>query len=89
MTSVEGQPRDYGRGTPSGRVPVQNEATNSRRGGKPPGSVTWDEHVEAWTEYHRQHWGQDADTIALRGGFGFWELTDLLGHALETWEPRP
>lgn len=70
------------------RAPIQGEATNCRRGAKPHGTVTWTEHVQAWTEYHRHYHEQDAETIARRGGFGYWEITDLLGHEPTTWAPR-
>jgi sterol desaturase/sphingolipid hydroxylase (fatty acid hydroxylase superfamily) len=80
--------RDFGRGTPPGRAPVQGEATNDRRGYRPPGHVAWDEHVLAWKEYHRHHHEQDAGRIAERGGFGFWEMADLLGHEPRTWRAR-
>lgn len=80
--------RDFGRGCPPGRVPIQDEDRQARRGPKPQGHVSWEEHLEAWTEYHRHHDQQDADTIARRGGFGYWEITDLLGREPTTWEPR-
>lgn len=32
--------------------------------------------------------GQSAERLAERGGFGYWELTDLLGHEPKTWQPR-
>src|SRR5690348_11954623 len=69
------------------RARVQGEATNCRRGHKPYGTVAWAEHVEAWEAYHRMHWQQDAETIHGRGGFSYWEMTDLLGREPATWEP--
>ena len=71
------------------RALVQGEATNDPKGYKPRGTVAWVEHVEAWEAYHRQHDGQSAERIHERGGFGYWEITDLLGHEPTTWEPRP
>lgn len=55
----------------------------------PEGTVSWDEHVEAWQEYDKR-WrsGQSAERIAERGGFCWGELRDFLGHAPKTWEPR-
>jgi hypothetical protein len=48
--------------------------------------VAWSEHEEAWREYHRQcHNDQDAETIAQRGGFGYKEITTLLGREPTTW----
>ena len=64
------------------RAPVQASD------GKPAGSVSWDEHVEAWTEYHRHHPLQSAERIAERGGFGWEELRMFLGRAPATWRPR-
>lgn len=77
------------RGYVNGRAPIQGEASNCRRGPKPRGSVTVEEHEMAWVEYHRQYSQQSARTIADRGGFGYWEITDLLGHEPKTWEPTP
>lgn len=55
--------------------------------GPPYGTISWAEHEEAWVAYHRRHTGQDALTIATRGGFGLWELCDQLGRAPQTWAP--
>lgn len=55
--------------------------------GSPHGTVAWSEHVEAWEAYHRHHSGQDAETIAARGGFGLLELTRQLGRLPATWRP--
>lgn len=51
------------------------------------GSVSWAEHVEAWEDYAR-HYGreQTAERLAERGGFGYAEITEHLGHAPTTWE---
>jgi hypothetical protein len=53
------------------------------------GSITWAEHEEAWADYAKRYGrDQDAETIATRGGFGYSELVDHLGHPPRTWEPR-
>lgn len=58
---------------------------NTRR----PGTITWSEHLEAWEHYARR-FGRDqsAERLAERGGFGWAELVELLGHEPRTWEPR-
>lgn len=79
-----------GHGTPeptTERAPVQSGA------GKPAGSISWAEHVEAWEKYGRKHW-QSAERIAERGGFGYNELLTYLGREPSTWlaghiPPRP
>jgi hypothetical protein len=54
--------------------------------GREPGTVAWAEHEQAWRTYAaRGHGGQSAERIAQRGGFGYAELVDLLGHAPTTW----
>lgn len=79
------------------RVPVQGDGlwhlpeyrhSEDGRRTKRPGTITWTEHVEIWEAYHKRWSGQDAETIARRGGFSYWEAADLLGHELTTWEPR-
>lgn len=68
------------------RAPVQGDY---KRGGRPPGTVLWGEHVEAWNEYAKRHGTQQsAQRIAERGGFGYDELTELLGHPPCTWKRR-
>ena len=55
-----------------------------------PGSVSWEEHEEAWRGYERRFPGsardQDAEMIARRGGFGYLEMTEYMGHEPRTWE---
>lgn len=70
------------------RAPVQGEHRGCKEGAKPYGSVDWSEHLEAWTVYNRRHYGQSAERIAERGGFSYWEITELLGREPNTWEPR-
>ena len=65
------------------RAPVQG--TPKKRG---PGTIAWDEHVLAWSAYAvRYGRDQSAERIAERGGFGYAELTSLLGHEPKTWAP--
>jgi hypothetical protein len=54
--------------------------------GRYPGTVAWSEHEEAWAQYARDgHGGQSAQRIHDRGGYGYSEITKLLGHAPKTW----
>ena len=56
--------------------------------GKGRGTVAWAEHLEAFaatTVVYGHRLG--AEGIAERGGFGYYELLDLLGHDPKTWEP--
>lgn len=72
------------------RAPVQRDGYRTRNlVYKPPGSVLWAEHCEGWKQYARR-FGEDqsAERIAERGGFGYYELTEYLGHNPTTWEPR-
>jgi hypothetical protein len=71
------------------RAPVQAaHCYRTRRLMHGPGTVEWHEHIEAWCEYARRFGcSQTPDRIAERGGFGYVELTDLLGHEPVTWRP--
>jgi hypothetical protein len=71
------------------RAPVQGDrAIPIGTPGREPGTISWAEHEQAWLTYAaRGHGGQSAKRIAERGGFGYLELVDLLGHAPKTWEP--
>jgi hypothetical protein len=67
------------------RAPVQA----NRELKKPPGTIAWSEHVEAWEGYARRYGtGQSAERIAERCGFCFGELVEFLGREPSTWEPR-
>lgn len=71
------------------RAPVQGSRSD-RHGGelKASGSVSWAEHLEAYAAYSAKYGSsQSADRIAERAGFGYWEMTDLLGHEPTTWLP--
>jgi hypothetical protein len=81
--------------SPHDRVPVQGEGSwwlsqrDPRRvGAKCPGSIEWWEHVEAWKGYDKLYPGQPAHVVAGRGGFGWLELIDFLGHEPTTWRDR-
>lgn len=65
------------------RAPVQGD-----RGVIGRGTVSWDEHCEAWREYAKKYGSyQSAERIAERAGFSYGELVMFLGHASKTWEP--
>lgn len=74
------------------RAPVQGRHLIPRmRTGAPGeayGTVSWTEHEEAWRAYAKRYGtDQSAERIAERRGFGYAELTELLGHAPTTWRP--
>lgn len=79
------------------RVPVQGwgnahlpESHPARaKEAKPPGTITWEEHLEVWEAYAKRYGeGQSAERLAERGGFGYMEATSLLMKELRTWRPR-
>lgn len=56
---------------------------------KPKGTIAWAEHLEVYEKYAARYGHQQsAGRLAERGGFGYWEATDLLGHEPTTWEAR-
>lgn len=66
------------------RVPVQGD---SRRDGRPEGTIAWTEHQAAYVEYARRFGTyQSAERIAERGGFSRQELFEFLGHEPTTFE---
>lgn len=69
------------------RAPVQGVL----RGGRwvhLPGTVAWEEHERAYLVYAARYGtGQSAQRIAERSGFGYDEITQLLGHPPTTWRP--
>jgi len=71
------------------RAPVQgNRRIKRGEPGHEPGTVTWEDHERAWHNYAKRYGrDQSAERISERGGFGYLELTDHLGHAPTTWEP--
>jgi hypothetical protein len=72
------------------RAPVQGEFDCVPSQRKPYGTVDWAEHQEAWAVYNRRYPGNDqsAQCIAQRGGFGYREITEFLGHEPRTWRVR-
>lgn len=56
--------------------------------GDVPGTISWEEHEEAWRAYDKK-WrsGQSAERIAARGGFGYDEVLEFLGRRPATWKP--
>jgi len=69
------------------RAPIQGDYRLPRGApGRSRGSVTWDEHEEAYAAYAKRHGaGQSSERLAERGGFGYEEIARLLGHAPTTW----
>ena len=71
------------------RAPVQADSYKGRPDYCPPGSITWEEHVEVWMAYAKKYGnGQSAERMAERCGFGKTEAENLLGRPLRTWESR-
>lgn len=67
----------------SRRAPVQGKPRE-----RAPGTISWREHLEAYASYAAQFGtSQSAERLAERGGFGYEELTNLLGHEPTTWVP--
>jgi hypothetical protein len=74
--------------TDTRRAPVQSEWHKCRMV-RPSGTVSWPEHQQAWQEYNKRWRGhQSAERIAERGGFGYAEITSLLGREPTTWQER-
>lgn len=73
------------------RAPVQGETHRASGAYQPrgPGTIAWEERELAWSTYAGRYGrGQSAERIAERGGFGYHELTDLLGREPTTWAPE-
>lgn len=76
------------------RAPVQGEGDwyfgkgppNLKPTDKPPGTIAWSEHEEAWRGYAKRYSGQTAKRIAERGGFYYGELIEFLGREPTTWK---
>ena len=66
------------------RAPVQGDYRV-----RPAGTVAWWEHLEAYTAYAARYGkSQSAERLAERAGFGYQEMTTLLGHEPTTWSVR-
>lgn len=73
---------------PERRAPLQGDGYG-RLQTKPPGTISWAEHLEIYEAYaKRDGRDQSAERIAERGGFGWSECVLLLGREPKTWEPR-
>lgn len=69
------------------RAVVQGEHHPTKR--RKPGTVAMWEYLQAYQVYAARCGGyQSAERILERGGFGYSELTSLLGHEPKSWEPR-
>lgn len=76
------------------RAPVQRDCPNHKPGvyckhtADAPehhaGTISWPEYLEAHAIYAKRH-DQSAERIAKRGGWGYAEVTKLLGHPPTTW----
>lgn len=76
------------------RAPVQGSyagETHRRKPGEPghgDGTISWAEHMLAYASYANECGrSQSAETLAQRGGFGWFELVRYLGRDPQTWEP--
>lgn len=68
------------------RAPVQADS----QAGTGPGSISWAEHLEAWSKYAARYGtAQSPDRIAERAGFSFGEIKEYLGRDPSTWRPGP
>lgn len=66
------------------RAPVQA----SREAKKGPGTITWEEHLLAYSSYAAKYGtSQSAERLSERGGFCYSELIMFLGREPETWRP--
>ena len=58
--------------------------------GTGPGSISWREHLEAWSKYAALYGtSQSPERIAERQGFSYNEITKYLGREPTTWRPGP
>lgn len=70
------------------RAPVQRSYPKDGDIGHGPGTISWAEHLLAWSGYDAAYRsGQTAERMAERGGFSYGELEMFLGRKPETWEP--
>ena len=74
---------------PERRAPVQEGDVGHGRDRKPPGTITWAEHLEVFEVYAKRYGrDQSAERIAERGGFGYDEIILFMGSPPKTWKPR-
>jgi hypothetical protein len=70
-------------------VPMERRAPVQAEKRWPAGTVAWSEHLDAWEMYARRYGSeQSAERIAERQGFGYLEMTDLLGRRPRSWQKR-
>jgi hypothetical protein len=71
------------------RAPVQGERRIAvGRSGRVPGTVSWQEHLEAYEDYARLYGrDQSAERLADRGGFSYFELVQHLHRFPDSWRP--
>lgn len=78
------------------RAPCQAEGDHHLRVGRadrhplahPRGTISWEEFLEAYKAYSKRYGkDQSAETLAARGGFGYIEIIQFLGHESTTWKP--
>lgn len=81
--------KDYKAPGPYARAPVQgNPRLPKGELGREPGTIRWEEHLAAYSDYAMRYGSsQTAERLAERGGFGYQELVDHLGHEPMTWRP--
>ena len=71
------------------RAPVQASPAYEGKPPKGPGTIAWEEHLLAWSDYARRYGtSQTAERMAQRGGFSYWEVCDHLKREPTTWKPR-
>jgi hypothetical protein len=71
------------------RAPVQPSRNIAPgRTGRIRGTVSWEEHLEAFEDYARLYGrNQSAERIAERGGFSYFELVQHLHRFPDSWRP--
>lgn len=68
------------------RAPMQGEFGKNK---KPPGTISWKEHLEAYEVYGKKYGHQQsAERLADRGGFGWNEFIFLMKREPRTWIER-
>lgn len=67
------------------RAPVQASLPTHQKG---PGTISWEEHLEAWHGYAARYGSsQTAERLAERGGFSYGDLLMFLKREPTTWQP--